>query len=194
MSEKIWINKRKFIRTQVTKIFNDREDFSQKNRSDLETLKSVLLEYKSQLADLNEQIVGISASSESFNFNDYYESCNEYNIKITTCLSIINPLVSQSSPLEGVITQLKGHSTPLPKFSGKDTEDLYKFINEFEQSIQRFNYSDYDKLLLLKQQLSGRALTLVKSLEPDKQTLFEANKLLNDAFENKIVQTFNTVK
>ena len=193
MSVKVWINKRKFVRTQVTKIFNDRETFSRTNKSDLDTLKSRLLKYEKELEDLNEKIVA-TCTDENFNYDEFYEACDSYNIKITSCLSDLNALVSKGSPLEGVITQLKGHSTPLPKFSGRDTEDLYKFINEFEQSTQRFNYSDYDKLILLKQQLSGRALNLVKSLESDKQTYVEAKKLLNDAFENKVIQTFNTVK
>ena len=44
-----------------------------------------------------------------------------------------------------------------------DGEDLTRFFSEFEDTISKYHYSEYDKLLLLKQQLSGKALILVNS-------------------------------
>ena len=63
---------------------------------------------------------------------------------------------------------LKSPIAPLPKYTGTYEEDLERFFNEFEDTLSKFNYPDYDKLLLLKQQISNRALTLVNSLEASK--------------------------
>ena len=57
-----------------------------------------------------------------------------------------------------------------------------------------FKYSDYDKFILLKQQISGRALVLLGSLESDKQGYVHAKKLLTDALASKDLRNFNTIK
>ena len=77
---------------------------------------------------------------------------------------------------------MKAPRVPLPKFIGDDDEDLNKFIREFEHAINKFNLSNYDKLLLLKQQLSSRALIEVNSLESTSQAYNDAKELLEKAF------------
>ena len=47
---------------------------------------------------------------------------------------------------------------------------------------------------MLKQQLSGRALVLIDSLEIRNQTYNEAKNLLNSAFASRDVQVFKTIK
>ena len=194
MSE-VLVNQRKFIRRLVTEIHNKKGDIPSYDSVKLDLIKSRLTDHQTKLNSLNESLLVVFANKSDFNFENEFSLCNEYDLKIGECLSIINSKTKYvSSPLQGVITQLKGHSTPLPKYSGKEDEDFFRFICEFEQAIARFNYSDYDRLLLLKQQLSSRALTLINSLEADKQTFAEAKNLLNRAFGNNDAQKFSVIK
>ncbi len=89
---------------------------------------------------------------------------------------------------------LKSPIAPLPKFLSRDGEDLNRFLTQFEETINRFSYPEYEKLLLLKQQISGRALLLVDSLEADKQSYTQAKILLQSALASPDTQRFNTIK
>lgn len=44
------------------------------------------------------------------------------------------------------------------------------FLKNFEQTTSKFNYTQYDKLLLIKQQITGKAAILVDSLDTESQT------------------------
>ena len=78
------------------------------------------------------------------------------------CLAGLNLVVrSQQQPVISH-TGLKRPTAPLPRFKG---EDLYKFFATFEETTNKYSYTEFDKLILLKQQLSGRALVLIDSLE-----------------------------
>ena len=89
---------------------------------------------------------------------------------------------------------LKSPVAPLPTFSGSNDESLFKFFKSFEETISHYNYPDDDKFLLLKQQMSKRALVLIDSLESDKQSYDSAKALLESAFASTPVQVFNTIK
>ena len=89
---------------------------------------------------------------------------------------------------------LKSPVSPLPKFASKEGEDLHKCFFQFEETLSKFSYPEYDKLLLLKQQVSGRASILLNSLESDKQNYAEAKKLLTDALASQGVRKFNVIK
>ena len=54
--------------------------------------------------------------------------------------------------------------------------------------------SNYDKLLLLKQQLVGRALAVVESLESTNQTFTDAKNLLEKAFLDTDSQNYKAIK
>ena len=89
---------------------------------------------------------------------------------------------------------LRQPTAPLPTFAGKEDEDLLKFLKEFELTTAGFKYPDRDLLLLLTQQCSGNALTLLKSLETDKQTYKSAKELLTAAFASEIKRKFSTIR
>ena len=93
-----------------------------------------------------------------------------------------------------VHTLLKRPVAPLPGFESKDGEDLSRFFLQFEETIARYNYPDYDKLLLLKQQVSGRAKTLLKSLDIDKQGYNQGKEILCKALVSLATQTYNVLK
>ena len=81
------------------------------------------------------------------------------------CLSLSLLEVKVADPVSDSRSRFKIPEIPLPKFSGKEGEDLLKFFHEFEHSVVRYSLSDYDKFILLKQNLTGRAKVLVESLE-----------------------------
>lgn len=92
------------------------------------------------------------------------------------------------------MARLKPRVTPLPKYSGDLNESLEKFFYNFECVLQRVPYSEYEKFVLLKENLSGRALILIGSLEQSRQSYTEAKLLLEQAFASTEVQISNTLQ
>ena len=72
---------------------------------------------------------------------------------------------------------------------------FYSFISFLNESIKEtvdlYGYTDRDKVLLLVQQVSGRAALLLKSIEPGKDSLAEVLDMLTDASASKELQKFN---
>ena len=91
-------------------------------------------------------------------------------------------------------SMLRNPIAPLPKFTSTEGESLEPFFTQFDSTISKFSYSDYDKLLLLKQQLSGRALILVDSLVEGSQSYDEAKDLLLTALASKPSRKFDLIK
>ena len=79
-------------------------------------------------------------------------------------------------------------------FQGGNTENLSRFLFEFEAAVNRYNLAEYDKLLLLKQLLKGRASYLINSLELNNQNYSNAVELLKKAFLCRETQVFNLVQ
>ena len=82
----------------------------------------------------------------------------------------------------------------LPTYNGNYKESFEKFICSFEAVLSTHDYGDYEKFLLLKKNVHGRAATLLESLELDKQSFGEAKKLLQLAFASPIVQRYNALQ
>lgn len=102
--------------------------------------------------------------------------------------------LSHSASYEAARSLLKNPTAPLPKYYCTDSDDLTRFLSQFEDTISKFRYPAYDKVLLLKQQMSGRALILVDSLAVNDQTYVEAIKLLQAVLDCPITKTFNVIK
>jgi len=88
---------------------------------------------------------------------------------------------------------LKSPTAPLPRFNSEQGENLETFFHCFEQTLSKFRYTEYDKLLLLKQQVDGKGSYLLESLEPHNQTYEAAKQLLNSAFASVDMQIFNII-
>ena len=165
---KILIQSRKFKRKLITENFNKKDTFVTLSDVDKFKIKSSLLDYQAELRVLNSKIQALKWSEECTDSLDKeFDMCEEYNEKILECVSLLpvtpNPSSVQAQALSPH-TPLKSPVAPLPSYSGREEEDVNKFFIQFEQTIARFNYSDYDKFLILKQQLSGRAKILAESL------------------------------
>ena len=92
------------------------------------------------------------------------------------------------------LSMLKSASAPLPKYSSNEGEGLVKFLQQFEETTKCFSYTDYDRFLLLKQQISGRALALIDSLDCAKHSYQKAKDLLLTALASTAQQKFNVIK
>ena len=189
------INRRKHLRRRITQIHNEYDTFRSFSERDRVTKLSILRGLSEDLKNFDLDIQNLKFS-DVFDENEFEQElirCDEYSTKIHECISALESLKSNSSTH---ITKhlLKSPVAPLPTFSGKDDENFSKFLKSFEETISRYDYPDHDKFLLLKQQLSQRALVLVDSLESDKQTYDSAKTLLKSAFASTPVQIFNTIK
>ena len=121
--------------------------------------------------------------------------CSTYDRRISELKIILEvrrvSLENQSSHLR---TLLKSPTAPLPTYSSDENEDLDRFFSNFEETLSKFNYPEYDRFLLLKQQVSGRALIFINSLEGDKQSYNHAKELLINALASPEIQTSKIIK
>ena len=192
-------NSRKYIRGQVTRNFNNVDAI--RNLVSADRL-SKLAKFKGQLADLkslDEKIQSLKWAEEqdASKLTDEFETCDSYSEKLNYLIAVLEtnqtPSTTQET-VEAARSLLKSPIAPLPTFKSEEGENFEKFIAEFEDTVKVFKYTDRDKLLLLKQQVSGRASILLKSLETDKQTYADAKKLLQSALASPIVQKFSLIK
>ena len=195
--------KRKTIRGRVTSCHNNRgcyQSFTDLQRS---VERANLLDYKEELNNLNDVIQNLKClDSDAISDDDLQkemDSCAEYQSKIKECIVYLDSLKPSNSShvnsgqVEAARSLLKQPVAPLPSFSGDENEDLMKFIREFELTTSSYNYPDRDLLILLLQQLSGKAKTLLNSLEADKQSYKDAKDLLITAFASPENRKFGTI-
>ena len=199
---------RKVNRASVTRIYNDRGSFSNYDAVYKQTMFGKLT--KLQL-DLN-------AEDESINSHEFEEVEGEasaalhdklvsqmlisegYQDKIAECLILLSPDTSAGpvtqtvDPVMPSRSILRQPTAPLPVFNSNENESFELFLEMFEETVEKYNYADCDKLLLIKQQITGKALYLIDSLEPRKRTYNEAKQLLLDAFASRPVQISNILK
>lgn len=177
-----------------------------KKTQTLNTVKGLLL----KIEDFNEKITVLiwdeTVDDNEALFEVELDNINSYSEKISEIITILELSISNStasssipsgsnpSSSSTVTTKLKAPTAPLPAFSGKEGESLEKFLYQFDNIISKYNYSDYEQLLLLGGQISGRAKALVDSLELHKQSYVEATKLLTLAFASPLTQRFEAVQ
>ena len=213
MSSKFAIEARGRLRASVTRIFNDRNNFNAYDRAKLNLTKLKLDKADNECDVLNEKVYnldfaidGVPEPRVSAELND----CQSYKDKITECQSLLITYLQgsvsggiEAQNMDGqnngpqnnrALSQLKRPVAPLPSFTSNEGENLLLFFYQFEETLSKFSYTQYDKLLLLKQQISGKASLLIDSLEAEKQTYDEAKLLLTSALASPEVQKFNVLK
>lgn len=200
------VTKRKSIRSRVTICHNRCGTYNLLSEVQRAIEKANLIDYQTDLENLDDGIETLKfPDSEDLDESELQretDSCVEYRSKIKECLAIIEHLSSvdrgQNVPYQNQVevarSLLKQPVAPLPKFSGVEHEDLVKFLREFELTTANYNYPNRDLLLLLIQQVSGRAKTLLNSLEADKQTYEDAKGLLISAFASPETRKFSTIQ
>ena len=206
---KIYVRQRSIIRRKVTESFNKSSEYYTLDNTEKLSMKGVLLGHKESLHDLNDKIQDLKFSSD-FSEDDLETelvACQEYFDKIESCIMILSNTITPDSSTDASVNKgrsldsvdvarslLKQPTAPLPKFHSREDEDFIRFITEFECTTQSFNYPDRDLLLLLRQQVEGRAKLLLNSLEADKQKYDEAKQLLTTAFASTELRKAATIK
>ena len=200
------IHSRKFVRRQVTQIHDKVEEISSYTEIKRATVKAKITDFSEKLKSLDENVQSSmwSNGADESSMDGEFSSCESYADKINECICNINIVLPPASNVN-----ITPHSTdtrseaksllrcpvaPLPYYSGDPTEDLSRFLNQFEATIARFQYPEFDKLLLLKQKLKGRSLTLVESLEVGSQSYTKAVELLRSAFDSPEVRKFEIIR
>ena len=195
---KLLVMSRKYIRSQVTRHFNERDKFSQYSSSQKFNLVEKLKNFKEELKGFDSDVISLkwSERQDENEMEIEFISCQEYKDKISEMLLLLEVNVTRSTCdnlNENPRNLLKNPVAPLPKFNSSDDESLELFLQQFEETTGKFSYTDYDRLLLLKQQVSGKALILIDSLEADKR-YSHAKELLKTAFASVPTQKFNVMK
>ena len=206
-------------RTAITKLYNDRANFNAYDIIKLNNARLKLEKAEVELACLDEKIFSLDLDKEGVAdeaISEELNACHNYKEKIFESLSLLSTLATNhnagrsqgsyseqsTSPAHNVqgpgfrapLSQLKSPVAPLPRFTSSEGENLLLFFNQFEETLSKFVYTQYDKLLLLKQQITGKASLLIESLEPDKQTYDDAKALLKAALASTEIQKFNVIK
>ena len=188
------INERKVIRKRVTECAAKSKDYPSYDSAGRDFEKGILLGFQETLINLNNQIYELKfAGKADADIEAEMDVCQDYTDKIRGCLQILNSSIS-SNLTDNARSILRQPVAPLPKFLGVEGEDFLKFISEFEKTTSVYTYPDRDLLLLLKQQVEGRAKLLLGSLELDKQSYTNAKALLVSAFASAEVRKCNVIK
>ena len=193
-------NYRKYTRRLITEIYNDRNNFTTLSEIEKASKRSTLKRYSEKINIENSKYQSLKFATDfvAAEFDTELQRCEEYAQKISECLCLLD--VNSSSNVQNqnfrstAQSLLRSPVAPLPKFLSNDGENLLKFIKEFEDTIFKFSYSEYDKLLLLRQQVSGRASILLESIDTSRHDYNYAKKLLIDALASPEIQKENVIK
>ena len=213
------VDTRKYTRGLVTRIYNAIDGFNGYSDTELSKTKLKLEKMEIQLQAMNEKVYSLKfpddgTKHDSSKLEEELESCEKYMDDICHCQSIISSILADRVAAAAAVaagsasppphaapggqrpagSQLKSPVAPLPTFESKEGENLELFLAMFEDAISKFNYTEYDKIVLLKQQVSGRALLLIKELPPEKHKYKDIVQILKDALASMEVQKFNTIK
>ena len=125
-------------------------------------------------------------------------TCDEYNDKIIHAIASLEAVeISDNTKENGVSPQARTNESfhignqiklpplPLPTYSNAEDESFDCFIKGFEAVVNKYNISNYEKFIFLKQ-LKGKPLTLIKSLEYTNPCYEAAKDLLSKAFASRV--------
>ena len=169
------VSSRKAIRKKVTECFNESNTYASLDPSLKLSKKNLLLNYRKSLLSVDATIHNLKLSGtdavSDVELDAELLACQDYLDKIEFCLPLLE-VASNSAQIvaDTARSLLKQPTAPLPRFRSLENEDLLRFFTEFESTTSAYNYPDRDLLLLLKQQVEGRAKIILSSLEADKQT------------------------
>ena len=192
------IHKRKYIRSQITKIHGELDTFSTLTDKDRGYKKALLDSYFADLqtCDAQVQTEMWKENKSETEMTAEYSSCDSYNQKILECGNILSMSTPrpQTAAVQSHRSHLQGHTVPLPEFHGRDSEDINVFISQFEQANAQFSYNQFELFLILKKRLHGSALNLIEALQSNQQSYADAIQLLKEAYASPELQTANCIK
>ena len=210
---------RKCLRTKISKSCSAIEgNIDNITTTDADEYLFELSELKAKLVKLDDEIKKLLLNVElsEQQIEQEYNSCEEYSSKINKIIRRLEKIVSNNTvharqnrvnssgdsgsggnPLNNILfasNNLKLPNVPLPVFSNAGDESLDRFFTAFDAVVSKFNISSYETFLLLKSQLRGEPLTLIKSLELSNESYEAARDLLSKAFSSSVDQQFNCIE
>ena len=212
MADKIFADLKKnrgYLRQKVTRrstiISNEFQNFSSldcaEHLDSLKVLSEKLFSVDDQIGNLILEFEGQDA------LNIELMECETYEISINRAIRMLKEQSSNltarldsAASLERSesdtrdIVKLRLPELPLPKFGNEENENITQFFKNFEEIINKYSLSGFEKFVYMERQLSGQPLTLVKSLTGSQRCYADAKDLLNQAFARPVKQKFNIIK
>ena len=174
MSEfELLVQARKYIRASISKLYNttDFDVVVEESERRVKLLK--VQELREKLSSYDDSIFKCLIAEESSDqqlhteavaTESYQDKLRELLVTLRVPDVAIEPVSTPGGDTPRSL--LKSPTAPLPKFHSKPGENLETFLVSFEETLSKFNYTEYDKLLLLKQQIDGRGCLLYTSPSP----------------------------
>ena len=83
---------------------------------------------------------------------------------------------------------------PLPEYSHGRDELLEDFFERFENILNKYSLTEYEKFIYLERQITREPLVLIKSLKTVDQSYSEAKALLMKAFASESIKKFDAIR
>ena len=207
-------NSRTFHRGKITSRCNAIDaDFEQFDLIDCQENLEILKELESKHSDFNDAIVAeFDSETESSVFETELSASERYDERIRSCRKKLKDRMSRELLIPpdpnaglgggGLRTsggdpkphKLKLPEMPLPFFHHEEGQSFLNFITNFEDIINKYSLSDFEKFVYLERQLKGEPLDLIKDLTGTKRCYTGAKQLLIKAFGRPTKQKFEIIK
>ena len=207
--------RRRLKRTDATAtIGRARQNIDSLNREQIRTiiltrLDNLRLELKDLDVAIFDKLVAENVTEEISNAE--YDNCVHYEENIISTIMLLKDKLEvrdeearghgegarvdpASDRQRAVVNKISMPQLPLPKYSHGEGEDLTRFLSEFEQVIDKYHLSEFEKYIYLKNQVANEPATLLESLDSADRSYTSAKTLLQDAFASEVVRKFNAIK
>ena len=202
--------KRGFVRSQITKSYAAlKENIGTWIYEVKLSYLSKFQLFQKEIKELDGQVEQLLYQKTDLKDEDMqaeFEKVYEYSSKIAEGIlfleqslksaSIVQPSRSNNNTTHDpadMHSKLKRPTVPLPVFNSTEDESLETFLLNFEATTEKYAYSSYDKMLLLKQQVRGKGELLLNSLEVSEQNFESAKELLMKAFASPLTQKYKVM-
>ena len=213
---------RQLINKQITEASLGLATFTERQ---LISYKTVIQDSIRQLEDLDKiylELLPNNDDAEGLIYDAEVNACSDFRTRAMQCIgdieaelivkqrAVANAAAGiQGSPQSGISnsnsthvckTRIKVPELSLPKFSGKETEDYAKFIENLEQFFDQQELKPIEKFLQLKNCLEGNALSTISALPECGDSWDDACQILEKYFLNternkyKLLDSFNKLR
>ena len=195
-------------RGQVTIIYdNVKSRLRDMSREDILMALSKLEKLQGDLGDLDEKIGQLEWTAELAEVEDYknLDVCEQYSDKIISSRTYLQCALERfddpapvdnsggQSPRPTPVNKPKLPVISLPKYSHDRGELLSEFFSSFEDILDKYTLTDYEKFLYLQAQLSGEPRIIIGALQGQKQSYPQAKSLLESAFADTVSQKYDAL-
>ena len=194
---------RSAVRGQVTKLHAEvKGDISLWDKNQFLQRKMKLNDLNPRLTKLDNdymELLSFTADIQS-TYQLEFERNESYKEKIYEIYTILDQHIAESpSPVHNQSHvnsfKLKAPKVPLPRFTDKEGGlSLNKFFTEFEIIVNKLGCSEWEKFLLLQENVEGRALKLVDYLSVRDRSYTKAKEVLMQALANPLIQKFEVIE